>query len=222
MAGGTAEAQAGGQDARSLEDALVDAVADLDAKAADLAHGGQAVGEAVIGLLDGDGLLLEQRLHDPVGVIVGEVAGEVQVGVDEAGHDGLAGGVDDLVALRGVLVGASVLDLAILVDENQGVLDRLGAGAVDELAADDCVLLTHDVPPYWNFWIGYRHPAARGTCTAGQCHERRGGGGPSAKTGLEKARRVGAMSPSDDALASRQPAFRASPPWAGATWSAPW
>lgn len=53
------------------------------------------MGETVIGLLDGNGLLLEQRLHDPVGVVVGEVAGEVQVGVDEAGHDGLAGGVDD-------------------------------------------------------------------------------------------------------------------------------
>lgn len=77
MAGNTAEAKAGGQDARALEDAFVDAVANLDAKAADLADGGEAVGEAVVGLLDGDGLLLEERLHDPVGVIVGQVAREV-------------------------------------------------------------------------------------------------------------------------------------------------
>ncbi|VWM09303.1 Uncharacterised protein [Collinsella intestinalis] len=150
VAGGAAEAEAGGEDARTLEDALIDAVANLNAEAADLAHGGQTVGEAVVGLLDSDGLLLEERLHDPVGVIVGEVAGEVQVGVDEAGHDGLTGSVDDLVALRGVLVGAGVLDLAVLVDENQGVLNRIGTGAVDELAADDCILLTHVVPPYWN------------------------------------------------------------------------
>ena len=67
--GNTAEAEAGGQNARALKDALVDAVANLDTKAADLADGGEAVGEAVVGLLDGDGLLLEERLHDPIGVM---------------------------------------------------------------------------------------------------------------------------------------------------------
>ena len=142
MAGDAAEAEAGREDAGSLEDVLLDAVADLDAEAADLADGGEAVGQAVIGLLDGDGLLLEERLHDPVGVIVGQVAGEVQVGVDEAGHDRLAAGVDDLVALRGVLMRTGVLDLAV-VNEDERVLQRLGAGAVDELATYDCVLLTH-------------------------------------------------------------------------------
>ena len=49
MTGNTAEAEAGGQNARALEDALVDAVANLDTKAADLADGGEAVGEAVVG-----------------------------------------------------------------------------------------------------------------------------------------------------------------------------
>ena len=74
VAGGAAEAQAGRVDAGTGEHSVVDAVADVDAEAADLAHGGKAVGEAVVRLLDGDGLLLQQRLHDPVGVIVGEVA----------------------------------------------------------------------------------------------------------------------------------------------------
>ena len=143
VAGNAAEAKAGGQNARALEDALVDAVTDLDTKAADLADGGEAVGKAVVGLLDGDGLLLEERLHDPVGVIVGQVAREVQVGVDQAGKDGLAGGVDDLNALGKVLHGAGVLDLAVVVDENEGVLDRLGTGTVDELAANDCILSGH-------------------------------------------------------------------------------
>ena len=143
MAGNAAEAKAGGQNARALEDALVDAVTDLDTKAADLADGGETVGEAVVGLLDGDGLLLEERLHDPIGVIVGQVAREVQVGVDQAGKDGLAGGVDDLNALGKVLHGAGVLDLAVVVDENEGVLDRLGTGTVDELAANDCILSGH-------------------------------------------------------------------------------
>ena len=143
MAGNAAEAKAGGQNARALEDALVDAVTDLDTKAADLADSGEAVGEAVVGLLDGDGLLLEERLHDPVGVIVGQVAREVQVGVDQAGKDGLAGGVDDLNALGKVLHGAGVLDLAVVVDENEGVLDRLGTGTVDELTANDCILSGH-------------------------------------------------------------------------------
>ena len=45
-------------------------------KRADLADGGEAVGQAVVGLLDGDGLLLQKRLHDPVGIIVGQVAPE--------------------------------------------------------------------------------------------------------------------------------------------------
>ena len=101
------------------------------------------MGEAVVGLLDGDGLLLEERLHDPIGVIVGQVAREVQVSVDQAGKDGLAGGVDDLNALGKVLHSAGVLDLAVVVDENEGVLDRLGTGTVDELAANDCVLSRH-------------------------------------------------------------------------------
>ena len=143
VAGNAAEAEASGQNARALEDALVDAVADLDTKAADLADGGEAVGEAVVGLLDGDSLLLEERLHDPVGVIVGQVAREVQVGVDQAGKDGLAGGVDNLNALGKVLHDTGVLDLAVVVDENEGVLDRLGTGTVDELTANDCILSGH-------------------------------------------------------------------------------
>ena len=101
------------------------------------------MGKAVVGLLDGDGLLLEERLHDPVGVIVGQVAREMQVGVDQAGKDGLAGGVDDLNALGKVLHGAGVLNLAVVVNENEGVLDRLGTGTVDELAANDCILSGH-------------------------------------------------------------------------------
>ena len=143
VAGNAAEAKAGGQNARALEDALVDAVTDLDTKAADLADGGEAVGEAVIGLLDGDGLLLEERLHDPVGVIVSQVAREVQVGVDQAGKDSLAGGVDNLNALGKVLHSTGVLDLAVVVDENEGVLDRLGTGTVDELTANDYILSGH-------------------------------------------------------------------------------
>ena len=158
VAGNAAEAKAGGQNARALEDALVDAVTDLDTKAADLADGGEAVGEAVVGLLDGDGLLLEERLHDPVGVIVGQVAREVQVGVDQAGKDGLAGGVDDLNALGKVLHGAGVLDLAVVVDENEGVLDRLGTGTVDELAANDCILSGHGS----SLWIHIVGEAALG------------------------------------------------------------
>ena len=65
------------------------------------------------------------------------------MGVDQAGKDGLAGSVDDLNALGKVLHGAGILDLAVVVDENEGVLDRLGAGTVDELAANDCILTGH-------------------------------------------------------------------------------
>ena len=143
VAGNAAEAKTSGQNARALEDALVDAVANLDTKAADLADGSETVGEAVVSLLDGDGLLLEERLHNPIGVIVGQVAREVQVGVDQAGKDGLAGGVDNLNALGKVLHSTGILDLAVVVDENEGVLDRLGTGTVDELAANDCILSGH-------------------------------------------------------------------------------
>ena len=66
----------------------------------------------------------------------------MQVGVDQTGHDGLAGGVDDLEALRGVLVGAGVGDLAVL-DEHERVLDRGPAQSVYELAAHDRVVLAH-------------------------------------------------------------------------------
>ena len=105
------------------------------------------MGEAVVGLLDGDGLLLEERLHDPVGVIVGQVAREVQVGVDQAGKDGLAGGVDNLNALGKVLHDTGILDLAVIVDENEGVLDRLGTGASMSLPPTIAYLVDM-VPPY--------------------------------------------------------------------------
>ena len=44
VTGNAAEAEAGGQNARALKDALVDAVTDLDTKAADLADGGERRG----------------------------------------------------------------------------------------------------------------------------------------------------------------------------------
>ena len=147
VTGGAAEAQAGGVHARAGEHAVVDAVAHMDAKTTDLAHGGKAVGKAVVGLLHGNGLLLQERLHNPVGVVVGEVAREMQVGIDKAGHDRLARGVDDLVALigRNVLVRAGVADLAVLLNKHERVLHRLSTGAVDELAAHDRVLLVHSL-----------------------------------------------------------------------------
>ena len=139
MACGTAEAEARREDAGALHDAHVDDVTDGDAVAADLADGGEAVGEGVIGLLDGHGLLLGDGLDDPVVVIVGQVAGEMQVAVDEARHDGLAGDVADLIALGDLRALASVGDLGV-VDEDKGVLDGGGAGAVNELAAYERVL----------------------------------------------------------------------------------
>ena len=139
VAGGAAEAQAGGVDARALHDAHVDQVADGDAVAADLADGGEAVGQRVVALLDGAGLLLRGGLDDPVVVVVGEVAREVQVGVDKAGHDRLAGAVLDLVAVGDLGAGAGVGDL-LAVDEDEGVVDRRGAGAVHKTAAHECEL----------------------------------------------------------------------------------
>ena len=65
------------------------------------------------------------------------------MGVDQAGHNGLAGGVDNLGALGHILHSAGVLDLAVLVNEDEGVLDRIGTGAVDELTANDCKLSGH-------------------------------------------------------------------------------
>lgn len=148
VAGNAAEAEAGGQNARALEDALVDAVADLDTKAADLADGGETVGEAVVGLLDGDGLLLEERLHDPVGVIVGQVAREVQVGVDQAGKDGLAGGVDNLNALGKVLHGTGAYSILPLSSTRTREFST-GSAPVPSMSLPPTIAYLVDmVPPY--------------------------------------------------------------------------
>lgn len=105
------------------------------------------MGEAVVGLLDGNGLLLEERLHDPIGVIVGQVAREVQVGVDQAGKDGLAGGVDNLNALGKVLHSAGVLDLAVVVDENEEF--STGSAPVPSMSLPPTIAYLVDmVPPY--------------------------------------------------------------------------
>ena len=174
---GAAEAEAGGVDAGALHDAHVDEVTDGDTVAADLADGGQAVGEAVVGLLDGASLLLGDGLDDPVVVVVGEVAGEVQVGVDEARHDSLAGAVLDLVASGHLGAGTGVGDL-VVVNEDEGVLDRSSAGAVDEDAAYECVLSHSSFPPIrktnQTYLLYYSRVATRvvlkcrGTCLVAQ------------------------------------------------------
>lgn len=69
------------------------------------------------------------------------------MGVDQAGKDGLAGGVDNLNALGKVLHSTGILDLAVIVDENEGVLDRLGTGASMSLPPTIAYLVDM-VPPY--------------------------------------------------------------------------
>ena len=142
MAAGAGEAQAGANHAGAGHNAALDHIADLQAAAADLTNGGQAVLQALVSLLNGNHGLLDGILQNPVGVVVGQVAGEVQMGIDQAGHDGLAGDVAGLVIGAVLLLGAGVNDLLVLY-QNQRVLDRLGAGAVDQQTANKCYL-THN------------------------------------------------------------------------------
>lgn len=65
---------------------------------------------------------------------------EVDVGVDEAGEEGAASGVDGVYAGQGVRRrrgGPRVGDEALGVDDERGVLDGRGAGAVDQAGVGD-------------------------------------------------------------------------------------
>ena len=142
VAAGAGEAQAGAHHAGAGHNAALDHIADLQAAAADLTNGGQAVLQALVSLLNGNNGLLDGIFQNPIGIVIGQVAGEVQMGIDQAGHDGLAGDVVGLVIGAVFLLGTGVYDLLVF-HQDQRVLDRLGAGAVDQQTANECYL-THN------------------------------------------------------------------------------
>ena len=116
MPRGAAKAKACCIDARTLEHTVIDAIAHVDAKPPHLAHGGKAMGQAVVCLLNSDRLLFQQWLHNPIGIVVGQVAREMQVRIDQTRHNSLSSGINAVVAGFGrhVLMFACILDPAIL------------------------------------------------------------------------------------------------------------
>ena len=145
MAGGAAEAQAGGKDARALHDAHVDWVADGVPLKPRLADGGQAVGEAgIVGLLDGAGLLLGDGLDTRQSLSSsGQVAREVQVGVVGPGMTVLPVQSLDLVALGDLGAGTGVGRDLLAIDENEGVVDGAARVPSTRMPPTKCVL-AHD------------------------------------------------------------------------------
>ncbi len=88
MAAGSAKAQTGGYHPGPLHYPLLDHVANGDAKPGNFAHSGQASLQTFMGLLHGDHRLLQVILQHPIAIVAGQVTGKVQMGVDQARHDG--------------------------------------------------------------------------------------------------------------------------------------
>ena len=143
-----AEAKAGSVDTWAFHDTHVNEVTNCDTIAANLADGGKTMGESVPGLLDCACLLLSNGLDNPVVIVVGQVAGEVQVGIDKTWHNGAALDVADLIALWNLSARTSISDL-LVVYEDKRILNRSGASAVNELSAYKSNL-THFFPPLVN------------------------------------------------------------------------
>ena len=146
MSRSAAKAQARRIDARALEHAVIDAIAHVDTKPPHFAHSGKAMGQAVVCLFDGDRLLFQQRLHDPIGIVIGQVAREMQMRIDQTRHDSFSSGVDANVAAIGghVLVFARMLDPAILPNKDESIFNRCRTGTVNEFSSDNRIFLTHD------------------------------------------------------------------------------
>ena len=118
----------------------------MDTKSSHFAHSGKAMGQAVVCLFDGDRLLFQQRLHDPIGIVIGQVAREMQMRIDQARHDSLPSSIDTVVAGFGghVLVFTRILDPAILPNKDESIFNRCRTGTVNEFSSDNRIFLTHD------------------------------------------------------------------------------
>ena len=147
MACNPAEAQSRGKDARSLHDTHVNEIANRDAVASDLDNGGKAMGQGIICLLDGTRLLLGNGFDDPVVVVVGQISREVQVGVDQARHDGPSRDVTQLEALGNLGAPTGIGQLVVL-DQNEAVVDGSGTSTINELATCKRVLAHIETSTY--------------------------------------------------------------------------
>jgi hypothetical protein len=113
VAAGDAEWRAGGEDARAGHVAVVDGVAQADVGVvvgADVADGGEAGAQRGQRILGADQRHARHRLGDQAVAGVFGRAGDVGVGVDQAGQQGLVAQVDDC-ALAGM---ASLLPAAVM------------------------------------------------------------------------------------------------------------
>ena len=138
-----AEDVAGGEDARAGLLAARDPIADLrqrQQRAVAVAHGGDAVAQIDLRRLEDDlvlaRLVFRQRL---VAIVLAAVERQVDVGVDQAGHDPAAARVDLLRVggNRHARRAAPTARDARAVDQDDRVGDRRAAVAVDHRAADD-------------------------------------------------------------------------------------
>ena len=157
MSGSSAESQPCCYDARAFHHAGFDHVPDMYAESGDLAHGSQAGFETFVCLLHCDYCFLDVVLEHPVVVVFGEVAGKMQVRVDEAGHDRLAGDVHDVISLAfgDVARGSCINDLSV-TDQNETVFYSCSSGAVYEKSSCKCCF-THTCSPFKYLSIKDRH-----------------------------------------------------------------
>ena len=134
---------AGDAHARAGDEAGVDGVADGDVGAegalgAHVALGGEAGEEVGFGLRGGDEGALRDGLHDGLEGLVAGVEEEVDVGVDETGHQGGGAEVDD----GGVCgMGDVLADFgdAVAGDEDFAGRDELAGGDVEQVrGVEDC------------------------------------------------------------------------------------
>ena len=144
----TTKTKTGSKDTRTLHNAHVNKVTDSNTITTNLNNSGKTVGKSVISLFDCACLLLSNGLDNPVVIVVGQVAGEVQVSIDKTRHNGATLNVADLIALWNLSARTSIRDL-LVVYEDKRILNRSGASAVNELSAYKSNL-THFFPPLVN------------------------------------------------------------------------
>ena len=141
---GRADVAPRGGHARPGDDALLDHVADRHVDAVERTRArdaGVAAAQRELGVLDRvDGRALGRQLQVEIGQLADAPERDVEVTLDQAGHERLAAEVDDaLVAVRVLaeVVGAADGGDQVALDPDGGVLDRLTAVAVDQAAVEE-------------------------------------------------------------------------------------
>ncbi len=138
---GNGEWRAGGDDARTRDEAFVDGVAEIDRHerpGAYVADGGEACIEGSLGVDDAGVCGSEGGALEGVdGVVLVGTGAEVDVAVDEAGEDVIGGEVDDFCAERDG-EGGGFNGLDAVAGEDQDYVVAVDAGfAVEEMARFD-------------------------------------------------------------------------------------